>query len=393
MRFPLSRARRILPVVAVAASSLLLEACRGCREEPDPIVTDPPVEDPHDIGQYLSVRNMPDGRPAMAYYDRTKGALSFSLGTVQGETISWAEERVDGFTNEQGLDVGDRGKYASLAVAGDGTAWISYYDATNGNLFYARRAGKDNWTTGIADTGGGATPNAGLFSSIALDSSGNPVIAHYDKNKGQLRVTHWRDTSFSGEVVDEGTDYTPEEGSEEEARDANVGQYARLLIHEGTEYIAYYDQANGDLKLAVGSSGSYSIETVDSTGDVGAWPAIFIDNGTVHIAYQDLTNYDLKLASGRPEDWTLSTLDDGDFVGSDSEIFVEGGALHILYFDGNENNLKLARQDGGSWTSDTVGGADAALGFHNETVNVDGKRYAACYDYTNRTIWFEELAL
>lgn len=393
MRLHVPPAHRLLTALAVVASGFVFEACKGCRDEPEPFVPDPPAEDPHDIGQYLSLRAMPDGRPAMAYYDRTKGGLAFAIGTAQGEELSWDEERIDGFTNEQGLDVGDRGKYASLAITDAGTAWISYYDATNGNLFYARRDGKDSWTTGIADTGGGATPNAGLFTSIALDSSGNPVIAHHDKNKGHLRVTHWRDTAFSGEIVDEGTDFTPEEGSEEEAKDANVGQYARLLIHEGTEYIAYYDAANGDLKLAVGSSGSYNVEVVDSSGDVGAWPSLLVDGGTVHIAYHDLTNQDLKLASGSPGSWTISTLDQGDFVGADTEIFSEGGALHVLYFDGNENNLKLATQSGGSWSVDTVAGSDAALGFHNETVSAGGKRYAACYDYTNRTIWFEELGL
>ena len=36
-------------------------------------------------------------------------------------------------------------------------------------------------------------------------------------------------------------------------------------------------------------------------------------------------------------------------------------------------------------------GAEAALGFHNETVVVGGTRYIGCYDYTNRTIWLTSL--
>ena len=32
-----------------------------------------------------------------------------------------------------------------------------------------------------------------------------------------------------------------------------------------------------------------------------------------------------------------------------------------------------------------------ALGFHNEVVVANGTTWGACYDYTNRTLWFESL--
>ena len=36
-------------------------------------------------------------------------------------------------------------------------------------------------------------------------------------------------------------------------------------------------------------------------------------------------------------------------------------------------------------------GAEAALGFHNEVVVANGQTYAACYNYTDRSLWFSQV--
>lgn len=381
---------RHLSALVLLVPAMALQACGGCNKEDDSKPNTQPPAEAHDIGEYLSMAVMPDGTPAVSYYDRTSGALAFALWQSAGESGSWKEERIDGYADETGLDRGDRGKYTSLAITSGGTAWISYYDATNGNLFYAKRDGANKWTTGVADTGGGATPNAGQFTSIALDANENPVISHYDVNRKELRVTHWRDTAFAGESVDAGEDYVPEDSALDPV-EADVGKYSSLLIKDGTEYIAYYDAAAGDLKLATGTAGNYSIEVVDSEGDVGAWPSMMFDGSDLLIAYQDVGNQDLKFGRRSGGTWTLETVDNGEFIGADTELFMNGSYPAIVYFDGNENNMKLAQSTGGSWTLDTLAGSDGALGFHNETVLTQGKRFIGCYDYTNRTIWFSEL--
>lgn len=386
--------RKLAPI-ALVASSIALEACRGCREDPVHNV-DPPAEDPHDIGSWLSM-DVLNGSPAVAYYDKTDGALAFAVGEIKDGSVSWSEERIDGYQDATtGLDSGDRGQYTSLEIGPSGTAWISYYDATNGNLFYARRKGKDDWETGFADSGGGATPHGGRWSSMELDGDGNPVIAHHDVGKGALRVVRWNDTGFGGaEIVDEGEDWAaPDTGGLEDI-DANVGQYARLHIEGGVEYLAYYDAAWGDLKLATNTGGGWEVEVVDDGGeeaaDVGKWPSILIDDGKVIIAYQDATNFDLLLATQSGEGWDIEVVDDGAYTGADTELYMNGSFPAIVYFEGEENNIRLASNDGTGWTTDTLGGAEAALGFHNETVVVEGKRYVGCYDYSNRTIWFSQL--
>ncbi len=387
---------RVTALILVALAPLSLSGCSGCgnaevTDPTDKVGTDPEPADPHDVGSWLSMRAMPDGRPAVAYYDRTSDALGFAIGTVKDGGVTWATEEVDSYPDDNGLNPGDAGKYASMAIAADGTVWIAYQDTSNGPLKYAKRDTGGTWTVGNADAGGGPGSDAGYWASIALDASGNPVVAHHDANKGTLRVARWNGSAFSGEVVYEGTDYVPSDTAEESAS-ASAGEYAKLVIADGVEYIAFYDRAWGALRLASGTAGSYAVEVVDDSANVGQWPDVLVDGATVTIAYHDVTNQDLKLATGRAGGpWTIETVDTGDHVGADTVVYSNGSDPAILYFDGANNDMKLARKSGGSWALETVGGSGVAIGYHNESIEVGGVRYVACYDYTNRGIWFSAL--
>ena len=48
----------------------------------------------------------------------------------------------------------------------------------------------------------------------------------------------------------------------------------------------------------------------------------------------------------------------------------------------------MARFTDGEWATQKVTGDDGALGFHNELINIDGRHYGACYNYTTGKIWF-----
>ncbi len=392
---------RVSALLFVAFAPLALQGCKGCTKEPpvddeDPVGVDEPVE-PHDVGPWLSMRAMPDGRPAVAFYDRTSDALGFAIGTVTDGAVTWAIEEVDSYPDANGLNPGDSGKYASMAVASDGVVWVVYQDTSNGVLRYGRRDTGGVWTLGSADTGGGPSFDSGYWASVALDPSGNPVAAHYDAGKSTLRVARWNGTAFASSIVYEGTEH-PAADTASEAAEANAGEYAKIAIAaDGTEYIAFYDRAWGALRLASGNVGGYSIELVDDSSagvaaDVGQWPDLLVDGANLSISYHDVTNQDLKLAVGRAGGpWNIETVDTGDHVGADSAIYADGSDAAILYFDGANNDMKLARKSGGSWALETVGSTGAAVGYHNETVDLGGTRYVASYDYTNRGIWFSAL--
>ena len=265
---------RLGPVVALLGFIPLLQGCGGCSEnniisrDPVPVEDEPDDGFTNDWGSWLSMAVDIDGNPVVSYYDKTKGGLGFATATFdETGATTWSHEKVDGYADSSGLDVGDRGKYSSMAVAIDGSIWIAYQDVQNQTLRWARKGSDGLWVNGMADTGGGSSPAAGHWASLALDNAGNPVIVHHDAGKGTLRVAHTSDgATFAGIVVDEGEPATAEDGSEIEA---DVGAYASITVTSGIEYIAYYDAANGDLKLAWGGPATYTIEVIDAEGDVG----------------------------------------------------------------------------------------------------------------------------
>jgi hypothetical protein len=378
---------------------MLAFAGLGCRSDINIVGKAPVEEEPevvveeftNDWGQWLSMDVLPDGRPVAAFYDATKGAVGFAIATIAADgSVTWSYEEPDGYADSSGLDPGDRGKYVDMVVAPNGDVWLAYQDLGAENLRYARRYYLSGlWENDFADGDSNPASASGYVASIALDSSANPVIAHYDEGKMNLRVAHWNGSSFSGEVVDSGT--APEVAEGEEAIAADVGAFPSLQIVNGEEYLAYYDKANGDLLLATGTAGSYSIETVASEGNVGAWPDLVVDSGTVYISYHDITNQNLMLATGAPGGFDLELVDDSEYVGADSDILISGGTVQVAYFDGHNNDMKLATRVGDGWSVETKAGTDSAMGFFNELIETGGRVYGGCYDYTNRTVWFSAL--
>ena len=205
--------------------------------------------------------SLSDGRVIVSYYDKTEGGLGVAIADPSADPIEWKHQEVDGYKNDQGLDVGNHGKYSTMAVDSNDNIWIAHYDVGLKNLRYATKNIADEaWTIGLADAGGGSSPDAGWFASMALDAAEYPVIAHHDNLKQTLRIVHWDGTSFSAEVVDTGEDSTDENG---ETIDASVGQFPAIAIDGGTEYITYHDASSRLAQTRIWSAGSYTIETLD----------------------------------------------------------------------------------------------------------------------------------
>ena len=81
-----------------------------------------------------------------------------------------------------------------------------------------------------------------------------------------------------------------------------MGYYTSITIGtDGLPVISYYDDTNGDLKVAkcgnAACSSGNTLTTVDSGGDVGSYTSITIGtDGLPVISYCDRTNCDLKVA-------------------------------------------------------------------------------------------------
>ncbi|MFQ5473828.1 MAG: hypothetical protein ACE5FA_13220, partial [Dehalococcoidia bacterium] len=68
----------------------------------------------------------------------------------------------------------------------------------------------------------------------------------------------------------------------------DVGRWSSLDLDSGGEpHIGCYDVTNKDVVYAVRSGGSWSIETVESAGDVGQYTSLDLDDvDTPHLCYR-----------------------------------------------------------------------------------------------------------
>ncbi len=372
---------------------LPLLVAAGCSCSDQTFVAQTWEDNADDYGKWLSMGVSPNGDPVMAYYDVTAGGVGFAIGDLQSDgAVRWKHEEVDGFADSSGLDPGDLGQFTSLAVAPDGTTWIAYY--ARGALKVAHRV-DGIWSSEVAASGTGLHPDMGQWASLALDGDANPVVAHYDADGGTLQVSRFDGAAWSTEEAAVGLPYDGLDAAGAPVhREANVGMYANLLIQDSTEYIAYYDAAQQDLRFLEGFAGAYTASTIYHAegGNVGQWPSLWTDGTRIRVAFEDRGNGDLLVAKREGAgSFETDVAVQGDFAGSDAEIFERNGAMAVAYFDGRTNDMKLATEGESGWSAETLGGADAAVGFFNEVVTTGGKQFAASYDYTNHTLFWKPL--
>ena len=218
------------------------------------------------------------------------------------------------------------------------------------------------------------TSMGGQYSSMKLDSAGNPVISHYDPALGQLRLTRCYDPACvvaHSNVID---------------GDGNldlIGKYTSLeLDSDGFAVISYYDAVNGDLKLAhcddLDCVVNVSVNTVDATSDRGQFSSLALDeSGNPVISYYDATSGKVLLAHCNDrycaggDDAPAGTINTGDGtndVGQYSSL-----ALHlfdqrpvIAYYNVTDGDVKLVHCSNdactGAQSSVVVDGATEDVG-------------------------------
>jgi len=197
----------------------------------------------------------------------------------------------------------------------------------------------------------------GGVSSLALDDSGFPVIS-YAGGSGELKVLHCDDSDCAG---DESTHITsPDIGL---GLGAIAGYSTSLALDgSGNPVVGYYDSTNDDLKVmhcndANCAGGDESIASPDTEGDVGRFSSVAMDGAWKPVvSYFDGSNYDIKVlhcndANCAGGDESLTSPDTAGDVGRYGSLALDASGYPVVsYFDNTNYDLKVLHCDGPNCT-------------------------------------------
>jgi hypothetical protein len=298
-----------------------------------------------------------------------------SAGTASLDKVAWFIDTIDGDASN------DMGQHASVAIdPSDGTIYVSYYDATNGDLRWARtvpaggNCGPDNawYCDTVASLG-----NVGQYSSIAVHTGAGPAdwkvgIAYYDAGGGHLRYAEYTYNLYNvgenGTVTGGGGSWaysTIDTGNP--SLYSYKGRYTSLVFgSDGTAHISYqhYNVLGDDsLKYAhyVGSggncgsglaSGQWQCDTIHTGNGEGQYTAIALYGpDRPHIVFHDGGNSRLRYAVYNPSytsgcstgitGWVCSEIDSAVAGPISADADPATGSMHIAYVT-TGNKLKHA---------------------------------------------------
>ncbi|MBU0497565.1 MAG: PKD domain-containing protein, partial [Candidatus Thermoplasmatota archaeon] len=173
----------------------------------------------------------------------------------------------------------------------------------------------------------------------------------------------------------------------------DVGRFTSLVLDSNNvPHISYYDDSNGDLKYAKWTGTSWSITAVDSIGNVGKYTSIALDsNSQPHISYYDSSNGDLKYAWWDGSSWYTEIVDSIGNVGCFTSLALNSNNWpHISYYDNSNGDLKYAKWTGTSWDIATVDSVGDVGAFTSLALDSNNLPHISYYDWANGNLKYEK---
>ena len=242
----------------------------------------------------------------------------------------WISEDVDSSTYVIG-------SYSSLALDSDGKPYIAYYDDANDDLKFAKRNGT-GWDKSIVESDG----DSGQYPNIVLDSQERPIISYYRYHgASSIRLARWNGTGWDHSNVD-----------------AYVGFDSSLAISSDDElHISYRDiYSPYGLGYAYWNGTTWSRTLVDSGSQIGTYSSISLDSDDhPHIAYYDDANDDLKYAYYNGSIWNRSTLESSGNTGKYPSLTMdEDDHPHIIFSNVTDQKILYRYWNGTEWTREVI---------------------------------------
>ncbi|HXU72453.1 MAG TPA: hypothetical protein VN947_24190 [Polyangia bacterium] len=358
------------------------------------------ISDPGpDVGQYTSIA-LVSGHPMIAYFDVSNGALKFARGP----------HPFDVMTVDQGDTTAvDVGMYAAISADNDGVPTIAYVASgmASGDHFTSELrvavasndhpSSPSDWSISTVDStqiscagrcsGGSACivpamvnnmPNVDPSKSTCVSPDAAPCAATC--------------TATQACIMGACTNVLQPPGAPDLFEGTGLFVNARRNS-QGQLVLVYYDHAQGDLKMATGSPGSWQVSFIDGndpTTDVGQFATVELgSDDSVHVAYVDAISDRLlyKHVAGGSVPGTPDVIDDGaradgpHSVGAGANLALDGnGAPRVVYQDQQLSDLEVAT-NAGAWSHMDLETGIPGYGFYPHQLFVDGKLYMTEFVY------------
>jgi plastocyanin len=224
---------------------------------------------------------------------------------------------------------------ASVAVGTGGTVWISYY---GGGSLQVASGQPGSWSIDTAAVNAGPASEPATVSAIAVNSSGNPVVAFADQGKtGVLQSSGavWRNDTVPG--------------------DGGYG-VSLALDTDGNPHVAYYDR-NGGIHVATSLRGG-PFQAADIGTTTGAqqgqpdarWSTgIAVDDaGTTYVTWADTKASRIDVGSGQGGQFTTQEVQNSAGGANPSlAVSADGKTAALAWFDATNTNLNVGESSTG----------------------------------------------